>query len=276
MGDLTTSGRRSVDRNEQAGTCRYCGAKLMRGYYFCLRCATPYKDWRSVAPDPGPPLLTEKDLIRRKAPHVWPLFWTYVVVVVGTGLISYLFLQEDNPALALGFRTVVLFVTTCVFAAMHFPSLSVQLRKVGFGHPAAWMGLAALVPALAINYGYHAFIVKLAGIPVPDPLARLRQGGLDEATLIFLFCVCPAVLEEIAFRGLVQHWLQAAIEPARALILASALFAALHFSIASAPYLFAVGMLLGWLKWRTGALYPSMLVHLLHNLVVIEFFWRRW
>jgi membrane protease YdiL (CAAX protease family) len=84
----------------------------------------------------------------------------------------------------------------------------------------------------------------------------------------------PAVIEEIAFRGLVQHWLHAAISPFRAMVLASALFTALHFSVLSAPYLFALGMVLGWAKWKTGSLYPSMLIHLVHNLVVLEFFGR--
>ena len=56
------------------------------------------------------------------------------------------------------------------------------------------------------------------------------------------------------------------------LALASALFTMLHFSVISAPYLFAVGMLLGWTKYRTGSLYPSILLHFLHNYVVVEFF----
>jgi membrane protease YdiL (CAAX protease family) len=53
-------------------------------------------------------------------------------------------------------------------------------------------------------------------------------------------------------------------------IVASALFAGMHFSVISFPYLFLVGMLLGWTKWKTQSLYPSMLIHFLHNLIVIE------
>jgi membrane protease YdiL (CAAX protease family) len=53
---------------------------------------------------------------------------------------------------------------------------------------------------------------------------------------------------------------------------ASFLFAAMHFSIVSFPYLFLVGALLGWTKWKTGSLYPSMLIHFLHNFIVIETF----
>jgi membrane protease YdiL (CAAX protease family) len=57
----------------------------------------------------------------------------------------------------------------------------------------------------------------------------------------------------------------------RALLIASALFMALHFSVLSAPYLLLVGMLLGWAKLKTGSLYPSMLIHFLHNFIVISF-----
>ena len=37
----------------------------------------------------------------------------------------------------------------------------------------------------------------------------------------------------------------------------------------SFPYLFAAGWLLGWMKWKTGSLFPSMVVHFLHNFAVI-------
>ena len=57
-----------------------------------------------------------------------------------------------------------------------------------------------------------------------------------------------------------------------AVLIASALFMALHFSVLSAPYLLLVGMLLGWAKLKTGSLYPSMLIHFLHNFIVISFF----
>ena len=33
-----------------------------------------------------------------------------------------------------------------------------------------------------------------------------------------------------------------------------------------------VGLLLGWVKWKTGSLYPSMLIHFLHNYIVLEYF----
>ena len=77
---------------------------------------------------------------------------------------------------------------------------------------------------------------------------------MSELALVFSFCVFPAVTEEIAFRGLLQHWLQLAIKPIHAMTVASALFAAVHFSVLSFPYLLLAGMLMGWTKYKTGSL----------------------
>ncbi len=264
----------SMQRTEAPEFCRYCGARLDPAFYFCLSCATPYKQTESVLPRPLPQRLGEGELIAKKAPHVWGLFWSYMAVVVGTGVFCYVLFGEDRPELSLFFQAATLLVTTCIFAAVHWRSLLVQFRRVGLGRPAAWMGLAALVPLLAANYAYHGWVLRELGAEGDHWLNRLRQSGLGEGTLVFFICVFPAVIEEIAFRGLVQHWLQIAISPFRALVLASALFTALHFSILSAPYLFAVGMLLGWTKYKTASLYPCMLIHLIHNFVVLEFFWR--
>ena len=254
------------------GRCAYCGASLTPGYYFCLACATPYKPVESVLPPQRPQMLTDGILIAKKAPHVAPLFWTYFGVVVGVAIVCHLLFEPHRPDLTVLCQVVCLLVTTCVFAAIHWPSLAVQLRRFGLASPSALVAVAALVPLLAVNYAYHGWVVNELGADRASPLDRLRESGLDEATLVAVFCLFPAVVEEIAFRGLVQHWLCVAVRPARALVLASALFAVLHFSVLSAPYIFAVGMLLGWAKWRTGSLYPSMLIHFLHNLVVVEFF----
>jgi membrane protease YdiL (CAAX protease family) len=162
---------------------------------------------------------------------------------------------------------VALFITTCVFGSMHWQSLAVQFKRFGFSHWAAWAGLGALVPLIAINWGYHGLLKALgagSAFTTDDMLNTLGWGGVT-----FLICVCPGVMEEIAFRGLVQHWLQVALRPWRAILLASVLFTILHFTILSAPYLLLVGLLLGWTKWKTGSLYPSMLIHMLHNFAAL-------
>jgi membrane protease YdiL (CAAX protease family) len=254
---LDTLERRSLAR------CQSCGAPLNPGFYFCVCCATPYKSQDTVLPIVRPPDPTIEMLVQRKAPNVLPLFWTYLGVVIGVAILNTFLSLTGHEELALVIGSAAMFITTCIFAAWHWPALAVQFKRFGFFHWEAWAGLAALAPLLGINFLWHGWL--------RDRMPELHYGW---SALVLFICVLPAVLEETAFRGLVQHWLQVAVKPFYAIVIAAALFTALHLSIYSAPYLFAVGALLGWVKWKTGSLYPSMLIHFLHNLAVIAFLWN--
>jgi uncharacterized protein len=254
--------------------CPYCGAPLVPELYFCWVCAAPYKSIETVVTPASPMPLSEDELIRRKAPHVATLFWSYFATVLGGAIAAELLFHNDRPDLQLMLQLTAVLITTCIFGVMFWPSLKMQLQQPGFIHKEAWIALAALVPMLAINFGYSQFLMWAFSDQHHSVLRLddLRKAGMSEAGLVCIFCIWPAISEEIGFRGLLQHWLQVAISPSRAVLLTAFLFAVMHFSIISFPYLFGLGALLGWAKWKTGSLYPSMLIHFLHNLIVIEFF----
>ncbi len=279
MSDQLESQSRSssaLAQSQDIGACPYCGAPLSAFYYFCLACGTPYKPAASVITAARPRELTDGELIRLKTPQVATLFWSYFSVVVGVSVFALLFFREDRPDLHLLLVQTAILITTCVFGWQYRKSLEVQLKKFGFDKIEAYIALAALVPLVMLNYVYHElFLDQTSWRRGFDLLEKLRAAGISQGALVGMFCLFPAVTEEIAYRGLMQHWLQTAIAPWKALVVTSALFAATHFSIVSFPYLFLVGMLLGWAKQRTGSLYPSMLIHFLHNFAVIEFFSSR-
>jgi membrane protease YdiL (CAAX protease family) len=271
MSELQPPRPTSIARFGDGQDCLYCGAALESKYYFCPRCATPYKDHDSVLTRYRPMRPSAGVLVKRHAPGVATLWWTYFSVIVGASILLQ-FTAGDR----LGFHMVVMdaliFVTTTFFAIYHWPALKTQFMRFGFNQPAAWTGLIALGPLLLLNYGYHTFLIEALGAEGDSFIDQLRADGFSSGALVFFICVFPAIGEEIAFRGLIQHWLQVALTPAKAIILASALFAAMHLNIVSAPYLFLAGCLMGWTKWRTGSLYPSILIHFLHNLAVVELF----
>jgi len=268
----TSTASSAIAGAQEPEYCPYCRAPLSAFYYFCLACGTPYKSLASVITPARPRSLSDEELVRLKTPQVATLFWTYLAVIIGVGLSTFILFREDRPDLHLFINEIAILMTTCAFGWFYRRSLLVQLQNIGFDQPAAYVALAALVPLLLLNYGYHAFFIKVLHAHGADSFDKLRDAGVTDGSLIVTFCLFPAILEEIAYRGLMQHWLQTAIAPWKALVVASFLFAATHLAILSLPYLFLVGLLLGWTKQRTGSLYPSMLIHFLHNFVVIEFF----
>lgn len=270
MNEIIPSGPQQGPLGEPRRACSYCGCLLDPNFYFCTRCATPYKDSHSVLSPEVPMHLSGETLVRLKAPHVRTLFFTYLGVVLGAGVLSVILAGADRPDVSLLLGEAAMLITTVIFSVLHWRTLSVQLRQLGFLHWEAWVGLVSLAPMLWINFTYHGWLMEQLGMK-ESPLQELKNSPLGPEGMILLICVLPAVLEEVAFRGLVQHWLHVALTPWKAIAVAAFLFAVLHFSVASFLYLFALGVILGWTKWKTGSLYPAMVIHFLHNFVALQF-----
>lgn len=252
--------------------CGYCGAELNRRYYFCLRCSRPYVHPDTLMPS-VPRFKSTSELLDEHAPQVTTLFWSMFATVLFAGIMTGLVFQDTDVGLGLMLGEAALACVTLFFAIRYWDHLSWQFAAPGFQKWEAWLALPALGACLVLNYVYGTFLENVLPreLVAPSPWELMRGEGYSESTLVVLACLAPAIIEEVAFRGLIQHWLGMAMQPRKALVIASALFAAMHFSILSFPYLFLVGLLLGWTWWKTRSLYPCMLVHFLHNFVVIEF-----
>lgn len=269
MGDVTTGDLDAITRPER---CSYCGSPLNYAFYFCTVCATPYRPISEVIPPVAPRVLTQGELIKKKVPNVWRVFWTYAVVIFVVLLLGYgLFEGEQQKVQILIFGSVCILLTTIVFEVIFWRSLVVQLKQFRFLTAEVWLGFLLLVLLLVVNYGYHRFFIYFFGQGSQSE-SWLYKTDLSGAAMFVLVCLIPGITEEIAFRGLIQHWLHTVLKPWRAILLASALFTALHLSVLSAPYIFLLGMLLGWAKWKGRSLYPSILMHIAHNCAVIALF----
>lgn len=251
--------------------CAYCNAPLHPDVYFCLVCATPYRNVEEVITPARPKVLFDEDRIARKVPYAWTLFWSYCSVLLVSAVLGYCVFHKPTSPLFLILASVGFATVTGIFAVRHWKSLVVQLKVLGFRWEAL-AGIASLAVFLPLNYSYAKFLQYL-GAEGADLKTELYNMGLNHTGMILLVCVFPAILEEIGFRGLLQHWLQVAIKPWRAIVLSSFLFAVLHVSVISLPYLFFFSLALGWTKWKTKSLYPGMLMHFLHNFFVLEYFW---
>jgi membrane protease YdiL (CAAX protease family) len=250
--------------------CDYCAAALDPAFSFCRRCAKPYKPAYLVLPAVNSqPYEDDEVRIRKRAPQAVNLFFWFLSVIAVTGTFAIGVFGTDNMFHVQVFVQGALILVTIVFSVIHFPALAVQLKTPGIFTPVFLTGLAMLVGLLIVNFLYHFVLMDSLFDSLDLEEEAYAEIFPSFAGMLIFVCIIPGVMEEIAFRGLIQHWLHSAVSPRTAIIVASAMFSAAHFSVLSAPYLFAVGLVLGWLRWRTGSLYPSMIVHFLHNLAVI-------
>ena len=133
------------------------------------------------------------------------------------------------------------------------------------------LAFAVLVVEVAFNVGLFSLL------PIVDDST---SGVVDEyhaaignpvaMTLFFLsLTVIAPVSEEIAFRGfLLRGWMSTRLGVIGAIVLSSLLFAAVHGPNQLAVFLslFVGGMLLATMRWLSGSIVPTILMHATWNL----------
>lgn len=81
-------------------------------------------------------------------------------------------------------------------------------------------------------------------------------------------CIAAPIAEELVFRGAVQGFLRP-LGGQTAAVTAAALFAVQHGGVAGMLYAFCMGLVLGWLRERSGSVLPCILLHSVNNLLVL-------
>lgn len=77
--------------------------------------------------------------------------------------------------------------------------------------------------------------------------------------------IAPFV-EELVFRGaILRSLLQWANRQWVAIVISALLFALIHANPAQMPHAFIIGMLLGWMYYRTGSIIPGVIYHWVNN-----------
>ncbi len=78
--------------------------------------------------------------------------------------------------------------------------------------------------------------------------------------------------EEIVFRGAILRDLLTKMKPWMAIAISALLFSLVHMNPVQMPFAFLIGILLGWMYWRTGSILPSMAYHWANNSIAYILF----
>ncbi len=156
-----------------------------------------------------------------------------------------------------------------------------SVRREGRGLLAGLAGWGAVQPWLfgvAVLMGWLAAVVAgLLGRERPDGIAHetlreLAESGLDAGSVLVVLGVVVAVpvFEEVVFRGFLHSGLRVSLGGRRwaAVLIGSAIFAVAHVGAAEVHalgVLFAVGVVLGVARERSGGLAAPIAIHGLFN-----------
>ena len=187
-----------------------------------------------------------------------------------------------GPDLALKFGMVIVYPVSFIPALLYASAssrlnghrvssvpLDGKLPATG-GKSVALLISACLFSTVSAAYLLEAAAMLLPEIPqeMKDKLEYLLNGMPLWATFISVSLFAP-LFEEWLCRGLILRGLLQKTRPALAIVLSAAFFAIIHGNIWQGLPAFGMGLLFGYVYYRTGSLKLTMLMHCVNNTMAL-------
>jgi ABC-2 type transport system permease protein/sodium transport system permease protein len=180
--------------------------------------------------------------------------------------------------------------------------LATLVLFVGFPGVSLWLGRVRMRPALALTWPRWqgcaaALLLGLSLWPLVHEIdALLRDAGLttlkgemldrvkqeldrwrkvSPLALLAVIAVLTPIVEELFYRGYLFGALLRDLRPTAVICVTAGLFGLFHLFLQGGLMLEKIlptalmGLVLGWVRWRTGSVIPGILLHVAHNGVIV-------
>lgn len=215
------------------------------------------------------------------------IFVTYAVCAVwaaaegvGDSLRSLINGKGMTTAQTIVVQVVSSIITLVLFLALRWCRVSrAYLRSKPYG-VLFWAGVAVLGTVIPSE-------VFLELVPLPDLTNGTLADILGSRWGYLAVCIFAPLVEEVVFRGAILRVLLEGSKGARTTLqqeegaslplkegasrhwvpiaISAVLFALVHGNPAQMPHAFCIGLLLGWMFYRTGSIIPGIMLHWVNN-----------
>lgn len=195
-----------------------------------------------------------------------------VVVLLLQGLIVFVLTQTvpggADPSHLIGFLAVANVISFGLVIAWAVRRTGLPARDA---LPFASVGFAVYLPLIITIIGCGILLSEVDNfvrwvLPMPHVIAeafrRVGSGGL--ASLLVIVLIAP-VVEELLLRGIVLRGFLGRYRPGTAIALSALIFAVMHLNPYQLASALVIGLVLGWVFYRTGSLWPCIFGHALFN-----------
>ncbi len=205
-----------------------------------------------------------------------------VYFLVSNGLMRFIKTSQDTSVETTLFLNAIALIST--FGLL--PTLAAWLCRNRFKttfqiQPS---GILSIVGAILLGLGawtfaHEAFLIadalgigglsdaQIAGAEAT--VSKMRE--TSPLLLLAVFAATPAVIEELCFRGYLFTAIRGAASPLRTVLITALLFGLFHVLTGSALLIerfvpsTLMGLIIGWVTYRTHSVFPGMVIHFVHN-----------
>lgn len=182
----------------------------------------------------------------------------------------------------LGFSAIAMFVSklvpmdmvTMTSLAMVASTLTMSWHLLRYGYVDLihdrYKTLTPVIMGISVVFVFAAMYVLnllIEQIGIPNTMEETFLAMSRNPFGILSITLLAPVLEELLFRGAIQKGLLLRYKPWTAILTSSLLFGVVHLNPAQIPFAFILGLMFGWLYYRTGSLLPGIVGHVLNNTV---------
>ena len=216
----------------------------------------------------------DMDEIKRRAWFIIKLllwyFFYQLVCTFGFGLL------DDVASLVTG--SDIYFGENATLAASLFLSALLMIwHLVTFGYvrfsPRFFgeVSPGVLVRTAVLIFGsMYVFNVTLDWLPLPDFMEDTFMDMGNEPLGVLSMALVAPLVEEMMFRGAIQGYLmRRCSNPWTAIVVSALVFGVIHMNPVQVVYATLLGLVLGWIYYRTRSLLPVIAGHVLNNSVAV-------
>jgi membrane protease YdiL (CAAX protease family) len=234
----------------------------------------------TVIPTPKPPRIW-----KFWGTCLWGLFIFAAMFVGQLAVVGWILLRREGPVdMASAIHVISSGLTISLSVIMGLPAvlgalwIATRVSRTPFADYLAlrrtsWSNLAIGVGALFVLVMGWDLLSRAAGRDAAPGFMMevLKSAQADGALwlLVIAFCVAAPITEEFFARGfLYRGWSESFLGPVGAILLSSVAWTALHLQYDWFFFgeVFSIGLLLGYLRYRSGSTWLTVVVHGLNNL----------
>ena len=216
---------------------------------------------------------------------LWGFFIFAAMFAGQIAVIGWFVLQHEGPVdMAALIRTVGAGLTISLSVIMGLPAvagacwIAIRLSRMSFAdylglRRTSWKNVALGVVSLVVLVAAWDLLSRALGREITagfmgDVLKSARgEGALW--LLVIAFCIAAPMSEEFMTRGfLYRGWSESFLRPVGAIALSSLVWTSMHlqYDLFFLGQVFSIGLLLGYLRYRTGSTWLTIALHGLNNL----------
>ena len=243
--------------------CKNCSKPILSDLENQIYCSS--ECWRESKSNTDTEI-NELEIEKKSALYVWSAIISMFIGLFLLLILSATFIKSEEaflPLFTISAGMLALIVSQNIFPKEEIKKLLTFENNINTWKLIGWVILLDIFVVLPLHAAFTLLVFPDAEQQEVINLFK-ESSGISLIILALTVSIFTPFAEEFLFRGFILGMLLKRYSPVASIVISSFIFSIAHEPIAMA-LAFGGGCLYGWIRIKTGSIYPSMIAHALWN-----------